>query len=144
MCKSSNINERELLNKLQSIDCNEIIKNPQNINEKTNVQNLLRHIKIFNEYVMAFESSRTSQRNQIFNMINFMGTPSFFFTLNPAFFHHLLIVVLIGQKINVDLFYDDNMLNKNEQCRQTTINPKAQAIFVHILVNVIFKYMLQV
>jgi hypothetical protein len=47
-------------------------------------------------------------------MINFMGTPSLFFTLNLAFFHHLSIVVLIGQKFNVHLFYDDNMLNENE------------------------------
>jgi hypothetical protein len=93
---------------------------------------------------MAFGSSHTSQRNQIFIMIYFMGTPIFFFTLNPTILHHLLIVVLIGQNINVDLFYDDNMLNKNERCRQTTINPKAQAIFVHTVVNVIFKYMLQV
>jgi hypothetical protein len=36
------------------------------------------------------------------------------------------------------------MLDKNEQCKQIIINPKAQAIFVHIFVNVIFKYMLQV
>jgi hypothetical protein len=36
------------------------------------------------------------------------------FTLNPAFVYHQLIVVLIRQKINVGLFYDDNMLNKNE------------------------------
>ncbi len=95
MCRSSSINERELLNKLQSIDFDEIIKNPQNINEKTNVQNLLRHIKISNKYVMASGSSRTSQINQIFSMINFMGTPSLFFTLNHAFVHHPLIVVLI-------------------------------------------------
>jgi hypothetical protein len=36
------------------------------------------------------------------------------------------------------------MLNKNEQYKQVAINSKAQAIFVHTLVNVIFKYMLQV
>jgi hypothetical protein len=36
------------------------------------------------------------------------------------------------------------MLTKNERCKYVTINPKAQAIFVHDIVNVIFKYMLQV
>jgi hypothetical protein len=36
------------------------------------------------------------------------------------------------------------MLEKNEQCKQVAINPKVQAIFVHILINVVFKYMLQV
>jgi len=32
------------------------------------------------------------------------------------------------------------MLNKNERCKQATIHPKVQAIFVHILVNVILKH----
>jgi hypothetical protein len=73
-----------------------------------------------------------------------MGTPSLFFTLSLALVHHPLIVVLIGKNINLDLFYDNSMLDKNERCKQATINPKAQAIFVHILVNVIFKCMLQV
>jgi hypothetical protein len=36
------------------------------------------------------------------------------------------------------------MLAKNEWCKYATINPKAQAIFVHTIVNVIFKYMLQI
>ncbi len=36
------------------------------------------------------------------------------------------------------------MLTKNEICKHATINPKAQAIFVHTIVNVIFQYMLQV
>ncbi len=89
---------------------------------------------------MAFGNSCTSQRDQIFNMINFMGTPSLFFILNPAFVHRPLIIVLIRQKINVGLFYDDNMLNKNERCKQVAINPKVQTIFVHILVNVILKH----
>jgi hypothetical protein len=64
---------------------------------------------------MAFGNNCTLEIDQIFNMINFMGPPSLFFTLNPAFVHHQLIVVLIRQQINVGLFYDDNMLNKNER-----------------------------
>jgi hypothetical protein len=114
MCRSSNINESFLLNKLKSIYFNENIKNPQKKKKKQMYKILLHHIKISNKYVMASGNSYTSQRDQIFNMINFMGTPSLFFTLNLAFVHHPLIVVLIRQKINVGLFYDDNMLNKNE------------------------------
>ncbi len=34
------------------------------------------------------------------------------------------------------------MLTKNERCKYEIINPKAQAIFVHTIVDVIFKYML--
>ncbi len=63
----------------------------------------------------------------------------FFFTLNLAFVHYHLIVIFVGQDINHDIFYDENVWNKNEQCRQATINFKPQAIFVHINVNVISK-----
>jgi len=73
-----------------------------------------------------------------------MGISSLFFTLNPRFVHHPLIVILIGQNIELDLFYNTNMLKNNKQCKQPTINPKVQAIFVHTLVTNIFKYMLQV
>jgi hypothetical protein len=46
---------------------------------------------------MASKSSRATQRDQIFSMINFMGTPSLFFTLNPRFVHHPLLAILSGQ-----------------------------------------------
>jgi hypothetical protein len=89
---------------------------------------------------MASRSNHATQRNQIFGMVNFMGTPSLFFTFNPGSIHHPLLSILSGKNINLDLFYDKNMLTKNEQCKYTTINPKARAIFAHTIVNVIFKY----
>jgi hypothetical protein len=36
------------------------------------------------------------------------------------------------------------MLENNKRCKQPTVNPKVQAIFVDTLVTNIFKYMLQV
>jgi hypothetical protein len=92
------MNEHNLLNNLQSIDFDEIIKNLQNINDKTYVQNILHHIKISKKYVMAFKNSRASQRNQLFSVINFMGASSLLFILNPTFVHHPLAVILIGKK----------------------------------------------
>ncbi len=67
---------------------------------------------------MAFGSSRTMQRDQIFSMINFIGTLSLFFTLNLTFVHHPLVVLLSGQNINLDLFYDKKMVTKNERRKQ--------------------------
>ncbi len=63
---------------------------------------------------MAFGSSCASQKDQIFNLINFMGRLSFFFTLNLAFVHHPLITILIEQNIDLDLFYDTHMLKQNK------------------------------
>jgi hypothetical protein len=34
------------------------------------------------------------------------------------------------------------MLTKNEKSKQIAMNPKAQTIFVHTLVDAIFRYML--
>jgi hypothetical protein len=53
---------------------------------------------------MAFGRSRVTERDQFFNMMNFMGTPSLFFTLNLTFFHHPLLVVLSGQNVNLNYF----------------------------------------
>jgi hypothetical protein len=61
---------------------------------------------------MVSGSSHATQRDQIFNMINFMGTLSLFFTLNLAFVHHPLLVVLSGQNVNLDVFFNKNMLTK--------------------------------
>jgi hypothetical protein len=93
---------------------------------------------------MASKNSRASQKDQIFSMIHFTVAPSLFFTLNLTFVHHLLTVILIGQTIDLDLFYDTNVFLKNERCKQATINSKTHAIFVHTFINVVFKYMLQV
>jgi hypothetical protein len=71
------------------------------------------------------------QRGQIFSMINLMEIPRLFFTLNPTFVHHPLIVLLNGQNFSLDLFYDTKMLTKNEKNKQITMNMKAQIIFVH-------------
>ncbi len=41
------------------------------------------------------------------------------------------------------MFYDTNVMIKNEWCKNARINPKAQVIFIHTIVNAIFKYIMQ-
>jgi hypothetical protein len=65
-------------NKLQTIDFDDILKNPKNIKGNSNILSLLRHLKVFRKHVMASSSSRTMQRDQIFSMINFIGTLVYF------------------------------------------------------------------
>jgi hypothetical protein len=66
---------------------------------------------------MAVANSCATQKDQIFNMINFIGMPSFFFVINPMFVYHPLLIIINGKNINLNLFYDTNMLTKNEQCK---------------------------
>jgi len=82
---------------------------------------------------MTFWSNYATQRDQIFNMIKFMETPSLFF-YSCLFIHHFLLAVLSEENINLDLFCDKNILIKNEWCKYVMINPKVQSIFVHTIV----------
>jgi hypothetical protein len=61
---------------------------------------------------------------------------SFFFTLNLTFVHHPLLVVLNGQNINLDLFYDRNTLTKNEQCKYAMIIQKLK-LYVYTLLSML-------
>jgi hypothetical protein len=108
--KSSNMNERDLLNNLQTTNFDDIFKNHKNIKGNPIILSLLQHLKVSSKHVMASSSSQIMQRDQIFSMVNFIGPPSLFFTLTPTFVHHPLVVFLSGQNINLDLFYDTKML----------------------------------
>jgi hypothetical protein len=44
------------------------------------------------------------QREEVFNMIHFVGTPTLFFTLSLAYVHHPLVNLLSGKNINFDFF----------------------------------------
>jgi hypothetical protein len=92
---------------------------------------------------MAFGVLDNIKRSNI-QYTKFHGNNKFFSSLNLTFVHCLLLVVLVRQDINLDIFHDENMLNKNEQCRQATINLKTQEILVHITIHAIFKCMIQV
>jgi hypothetical protein len=64
--KSSNMNERELFNEIETRDFDDIIINPQNIHSKIYICSLSWHLKVFSKYIMAFGSSHATQRDQFF------------------------------------------------------------------------------
>jgi hypothetical protein len=100
--RSSFVKEFQLLNKIHSIDFNDIIENPKLAFSKPNIKNLLHHLKTSSRHVLAFGSSRAMQRKKVFNMIHFLGTPTLFFTLNLAYVHHFLVNLLSGKSINLN------------------------------------------
>jgi hypothetical protein len=90
------MNERDLLNKLQTINFDDIFKNPKNIQGNPNILSLLRHLKDFRKHVMVFGNSQTMQKDQVFSMINFIRMPDLFFILNPTFVQNPLVAILNG------------------------------------------------
>jgi hypothetical protein len=129
------IKESYILNNICSMDFNNVIENSTSTFEKPRIGNLERQLKATSRHVMAFGSSRGAQREEIFNMINYLGTPSLFFTLNPAVVHHLAISLLCRKEINLHVFYDKNLPNSRDCSIITTMNPKAQTQFVQALMR---------
>jgi len=61
-----------------------------------------------------------------------------FRALNIAFIHHPLLVVLSGQDVNFDLFYDTNMMTENERCKDVIINSKVLELYVYMPLSMPF------
>jgi hypothetical protein len=61
---------------------------------------------------MAFGSSWTSQKNQIFNLIHYLEAPSLVFTWNLAFVHYPFVYLFSGNDINLDIWFDTKLLDK--------------------------------
>jgi hypothetical protein len=139
--RSSFIKESQILNNIRFKDFKDAIKNPTSAFENLGIGNLVRQLKATSRHVMASGSSRVAQREEIFNMINYFGTPTLFFTINPAVVHHPCISLLCGKEINLDIFYNNNLPNSRDCSILVAMNPKAQVQFVQALVHATYTYL---
>lgn len=73
----------------------------ENDDEQT-VLNMVRDIKMMPTLLPGSESSKTSMRNEIRSLCNFLGMPTFFFTLNPSDTHHPLFAKLAGARVSLN------------------------------------------
>ncbi len=55
--KSSNMNERDFLNRLQTIDFDDNLENPKNIQGNPNILSLLQHLKVCSKHVLVYSNS---------------------------------------------------------------------------------------
>ncbi|THU91861.1 hypothetical protein K435DRAFT_596146, partial [Dendrothele bispora CBS 962.96] len=76
-------------------------------------------------------------REEIRALSRSAGTPSIFFTLNPADGHNPLTSFLAGKDINVDALFDnpDSNYSSNDRLRTLAANPVAGAQFFHIMLD---------
>jgi hypothetical protein len=66
-----------------------------------------------------------------------------YITLNLAYVHDLLFSLLSGKDKDLDVFFEEHLPNSfKDTIKLTTMNPKAQAIFAHILVDATFIYLI--
>jgi hypothetical protein len=131
----------QILNNIRSEDFKDVIKNPTSAFENPGIGNLVRQLKATSRHVMASGSSRAAQCEEIFNIINYFGTPTLFFTINSAVMHHPCVSLLCGKEINLDIFYENNLPNSKDHSILATMNPKAQVQFVQALVHATYTYL---
>jgi hypothetical protein len=65
-----------------------------------------------------------------------------FRTIKLSFFHHPHVSLLNGNDLNLYIWFNTKLPNKNGRCQLATTNPKAKTKFVHTLINTTLKYLL--
>jgi hypothetical protein len=89
-----------------------MLVNFDSIHKNHKIWHLFQHLKTLSKHVMAFGSSWTSPKNQIFNLIHYAETPSLVFKLNLAFVHYPFVSLFSGNDINLDIWFDTKLLDK--------------------------------
>jgi hypothetical protein len=51
------MNERDFLNRLQTIDFDDNLENPKNIQGNPNILSLLQHLKVCSKHVLVYSNS---------------------------------------------------------------------------------------
>jgi hypothetical protein len=101
-----------------------------------NVRKLFNQLKAVGKNVPGSDFERRSLQHEIKALMVELGLPTFFITINPADFHHPLVLHYAGKKINLDHpFESTNWLPKEERARLVAHDPVAAAKFFNTLVE---------
>ncbi len=74
-------------------------------------------------------------RNEIRALVNFLGTPAFFITLNPSDIHHPLVRLFAGHNISLEDASVGEPLNDWRRRLLVAKNPGACAMFFHTMIS---------
>ncbi|THV00242.1 hypothetical protein K435DRAFT_567266, partial [Dendrothele bispora CBS 962.96] len=98
---------------------------------------LLRHVQYVDDHMEGSVGSVAMMQEQIRAITRSSGTPSLFFTLNPADGHNPIASFLAGKDIDLDALFDkpDSRFTSMDRLRTLAENPVAGAQFFHLMVD---------
>lgn len=99
---------------------------------------LLDQVDIVGTHVNGSLASKKQQRNEIWSMVNFMGTPNWFITLSPADNKHPLCIYWASH----DIEFKPEIRTAAERLHLVTRNPVACARFFDYVVRLFIEHIL--
>ena len=116
---------------------------PQDEGEKEIVR-ILARVNAISHNLPGTDGYKVGLRNRIRSLINHLGTPTLFVTLNPSDREHPLVRLYAGENISLEDATRGVELSDWERNRLVAQNPAACAKFFHTMItsfiNVILKY----
>ncbi|EJD54966.1 hypothetical protein AURDEDRAFT_50159, partial [Auricularia subglabra TFB-10046 SS5] len=103
--------------------------------EEKAVLSLAKEVKMVQLPIPGSESSKISMRNQIRSLCNYLGMPTFFFTLNPADIHHPLFCKFAGIDVSLDERIPALLPSYHQRELLVARNPVAGAKFFHAMMT---------
>ncbi|KAF6741985.1 hypothetical protein DFP72DRAFT_831843, partial [Ephemerocybe angulata] len=104
--------------------------------EERKVATLMDHVETIGSHVDGSLARKKYQRGEIWSMINYLNTPSWFITISPADSKHPLCVYWASK----DIEFKPEIKGYAERQRLVTRNPVACARFFHHLVLLFIKH----
>ncbi|KAF9019133.1 hypothetical protein BDZ89DRAFT_959492, partial [Hymenopellis radicata] len=98
---------------------------------------LLRYLEYCSDHIEGSTAEVTVMRQEIRALCNDSGTPSIFFTLNPADTFNPLCSFMSGHDINLDTLFDepDSRFSAFQRARSLAANPVGGARFFKLMVD---------
>ncbi|KZO89458.1 hypothetical protein CALVIDRAFT_460460, partial [Calocera viscosa TUFC12733] len=97
--------------------------------EERQAEKLLREVNAITKHVPASAASRAELRSQLRGMMNVLGLPSFYITLNMADVYSPAVRVLSGEAVDVDALLPLNPPSYWDQALLVAQNPCVSARF---------------
>lgn len=119
--------------------------NPNTAEEQA-VMDVLRYVDLVGDHIEGSNAEVAMMREQIRAITRANGTPSIFFTLNPADAHNPLVSLMAGKDINVDALFrnPDSSFTSFDRAKSLADNPVAGAEFFKLMVDQFTKVFLGV
>ncbi|KIK71598.1 hypothetical protein GYMLUDRAFT_142408, partial [Collybiopsis luxurians FD-317 M1] len=105
--------------------------------EENAVMHLLKFVDYIDDHIEGSTADVTNMREEIRAISRSIGTPSIFFTLNPADGHNPITSFLAGKNINADALFDnpDSNYTAYNRLRILAANPVAGAEFFYLMID---------
>lgn len=98
---------------------------------------VLRYVDLVGDHIEGSNAEVAMRREELRAITRAHGTPSLFFTLNPADTYNPLVSLLAGKDINIDALFQnpDSSYTAFDRARTLADNPVAGAEFFKLMVD---------